>query len=414
MRYGVLLLLLVLPASLLAEHRRALVVGGDASVVAKLEKLGYDCKTSENRTEKELSRLIEGWTSRTPTRGTALIYFAGGVEKKGKDLQLVSSNKRHVPVARVIEFMHARGGSVDNRLVVASPTKPAFEGELPKGCYFAYADMAVLAPKSTPSVAISPPDQFVPGKKAGDEWVNARGMVFCWCPPGRYIAGSPADTPGRYANEEQRQVVIKDGFWIGKYEHTIGQKLRNLSNKMIGSDKNHPINLLHWDDGSRMVKHTLTEEERKAGRLPAGWQYHLPSEEQWEYAARAGTTTRYYFGNDMNLLPEHGNFADKSFYDSGDIYSNHAHRTLDDGFVRLAPVGAFKPNPWGLHDVYGNVAEWCRDLGARGGGWVSVPENCRSAYRDSYSSRNEQNYLGYRFVIQPNIPEPVKKTNKKK
>jgi formylglycine-generating enzyme required for sulfatase activity len=149
----------------------------------------------------------------------------------------------------------------------------------------------------------------------------------------------------------------------------------------------------------------LTEEERKQGRLPSEWEYDLPSADQWEYAARAGTRSLYYFGDDMRPLPEHANFADKSFYDSGDIYSNHAHRALDDGVVKLATVGSFKPNPWGLHDVYGNVAEWCRDKSACGGGWVSLGENCRSAYRDYYSSRNEQNYLGYRIVIQPDVPK---------
>ena len=230
-------------------------------------------------------------------------------------------------------------------------------------------------------------------------------MVFCWCPPGKYTAGSPEGTPGRYPDEERREVVIKDGFWIGKYEITKSQNIRNRGKLGEDENKNDPLVDMHWDDGRPMASRTLTEEERKAGRLPPGWQYDLPTEEQWEHAARAGTSTLYYFGDDMTRLPEHGNFADKSFYDSKDIFSNHAHRILDDGFVRVAPVGSFKPNPWGLHDVCGNVYEWCRDQGARGGSWITLPENCRSGYRDHYASRDQQVYLGYRFVIQPNAPE---------
>lgn len=406
----VCLLATVLPSR--AEYRVALVIGEEASrasATRSLEHFGFRCEGSPNLTEKDLKRKIEGFAGRTPTLGTAVVHFSGSVSKDS----LVSSNKRLVSVGVVFDLLSERGGSAKNLLIVASEETPQVKGKWPEDCIFSSKNIAVCLAENgvrgTGSKAIAPPSQFVLGKKAGDEWVNERGMIFCWCPPGTFTAGSPEGTPGRYANEVQSKVAIKEGFWIGKYEHTQGQKLRNLSRGMIGSHKNHPINKLHWDDGSRMLTRTLSEEQRKAGLLPADWQYSLPTEDQWEYAARAGSTTRYYFGDDMTKLPQHGNFADKTFYDSGDIYAIAAHRTLEDGFARLAPVGSFRANPWGLHDVYGNVTEWCIDRGARGGSWVSVPENCRSAYRDSYSSRNEQIYLGYRIIIQRTPPQKVGK-----
>ena len=395
-------------SGLLAEHRVALVIGND-SVVPRLEEFGYHCRTSGNLSEKELSRLVESWSSTTPTNGTALFYFKGKVHLDDSELEFETSNNRGLAVAKVVEFLDGRGGSIDNRIIVETDAQIPYPDKLPKGASFGYADKASIAPPGPPSKAISPPGQFVPGRKVGDEWVNTGGMVFCWCPPGSFLAGSPPETPGRYRNEEQRPVTIKDGFWIGKYEITKTQNVRKRGR--LGEDefKNDPLINMHWDDGRRMILNTLTEQEREAGRLPEGWQYDLPSEEQWEYATRAGTTTCFYFGESLEELPKHGNFADKSFYDSGDIFSNHAHRILDDGFAKLAPVGQFTANPWGLHDVYGNVYEWCRDKGARGGSWITRPENCRSAYRDHYSSRDNQIYLGYRIVIQPNALDPTGK-----
>lgn len=388
-----------------AEHRVALVIGNDG-ILPRLEKLGFRCQSSANLSEKELSRLVESWSSTTPTNGTALFYFKGEVTQNGKDFKLVTTKNRGLSVTRILDAMHNRGGSIDNRVIIETDKQLPYHAKLPPGCSLGYADKASPAPSTPPSLAISPPDKFVPGEKIGDEWVNSCGMVFCWCPPGEYLAGSPPNTPGRYPNEEQREVVIGEGFWIGKYELTRNQNIRNRWKAKEDENKNEPLNDLHWDDGRRMISRTLTGDERKAGRLPEDWQYDLPSEEQWEYAARAGSTTRFYFGDDLALLPQHANFADKAFYDIRDTFSNHAHRTLDDGFTKLAPAGSFKPNPWGLHDVYGNVYEWCRDKGARGGSWITIPQNCRSAYRDHYSSRDNQIYLGYRIVIQPNVPDP--------
>lgn len=391
----VLLAPLALSEAARAEYRVALLIGGGEA--AGLEGQGFRCEATPNLSQKELIRTIEGWASTTPTLSTAVVWFGGEV----RDRALVAGDGRPVPIAAIADSLASRGGSARNVLVLPGRRAGAAAPDFSPGC-----EVVSASPRfaGVASRAISPPGVFVPGKSAGDEWVNARGMVFCWCPPGRYVAGSPEGTPGRHPDEALREVVIGEGFWIGKFEHTRGQKLRNLSNRMIGTHKNEPVNHLHWDDGSRMVTRTLSDAERAAGRLPEGWEYSLPTEDQWEYAARAGTTTRYYFGDEMRALPRHANFADKSFYDSGDIYSNHAHRTLDDGFARLAPVGSFAPNPWGLHDVYGNVVEWCIDKAARGGGWVSLGENCRSAYRDSYASRDEQPYLGYRFVIQRRRP----------
>ena len=196
-------------------------------------------------------------------------------------------------------------------------------------------------------------------------------------------------------------MTIEDGFWMQKYELIRGQSTtvgRYMPRDMVGEHKLHPLNKYHMDDG-KQIGLNLTSREQKAGRLPAGWEYSQPSEEQWEYAARAGTQTRYFFGNDMAQLVRYANFADKSYYDTGDIYSNSAHRTLNDRSPGPSLVGNSLPNPWGLHDIYGNVSEWCENGKARGGSRISLPENCRSAYRDFYSSRNDQNYLGYRLVI---------------
>jgi len=255
-----------------------------------------------------------------------------------------------------------------------------------------------LAGQATQPIAA--PTEFRKGVKAGDEWVNGQGMVFCWCPPGSYTMGSPDDMPGKFDDEAQSQVTFTEGFWISKYEVTIRENPRKSNPRnMIGKEKNHPVTMIHHGDGRSMARKTLTEAERKAGHLPADWEYDLPTEKEWEYAARAGSKSRFYFGDDISQLPLHANFADKAAYDSGDFYLNYAHRTLDDGSAEIAKVGSYKPNPWGLNDVYGNVAEWCAGQEIRGGSFLSTPENCRSAYRHHWPERNERNFIGYRFVI---------------
>jgi formylglycine-generating enzyme required for sulfatase activity len=172
----------------------------------------------------------------------------------------------------------------------------------------------------------------------------------------------------------------------------------------------------------------LTDRERGRGTLPPGFEYALPSEAQWEYACRAGTTTAYSFGDDPALLHLHGNYNDKS---GGSIDADTEH---DDGFERTAPVGSYKakeikPNAWGFHDMHGNVNEWCAEaldpnvadysadattdpLGtqgthrvARGGGWSRSPSNCRSANRNANSPSNRDANLGFRPAVVHSRPE---------
>jgi len=457
-----ILLVLIAPVSARGEHRVALLIDNSGhkekatperdfdALAATLGRFGVRCTIKRDVAgERQLRDVINGFTNDTPTASTAIIYFTGWAvagKHNGKDaLVLVgvdSDRNRGYPLNKVLESLHDNGGSRLNIVIVDSPKTPKLKHEPPDESLIVFNDTPTLISnlssreellsavrdrsafaESTVSQRtqvlgkgnppISPPNEFRFGTKAGEEWVDRRGAVFVWCPPGRYTKGSPPAEPGRYADEKQQEVVIKEGFWISKYEMTLSENLRGRSHKTIARHKNDPLTMVNHDDMRRMTHKTMTEAAQKHAGMPKDWQYSLPTEDQWEYAARAGTTTMYYFGNDVSQLPEHGNFADKSYYDTGSVYAQRAHRTLNDGAAYLARVGTYKPNPWGLHDIHGNVAEWCINGAIRGGSWASTPGNCRIAFSQNFSSRNQQNFIGYRLVI-CKAPPPKPKATKKK
>ncbi|MGB8852250.1 MAG: formylglycine-generating enzyme family protein [Pirellulales bacterium] len=273
-------------------------------------------------------------------------------------------------------------------------------------------------------------------------------MVFCWCPPGRFTIGSPAGERERRGDEPQADVEFPQGFWMAKYELTRAEE-----KALIGLRKGSPIG----DNGHKLHPVSTVVGHRKApiaeilsaldATAPAGWTYDLPTEAEWEYAARAGTTTAYWFGDDPAELRSHGNFADRSLRESDSTgmrplvaeketgLFTYAHKTWSDGHVTAAIVGSLPANPWGLHDMHGNVSEltatyhhplrlptdaFCvkappTQLVLRGGSWLSTYATCRSAARsvraepympgDTVWTSALDAHQGMRLVIRP--PETV-------
>ena len=231
-----------------------------------------------------------------------------------------------------------------------------------------------------------------------------------WINPGTFLMGSPTNEADRDADEgPQTQVTLTYGFWIGQYEvkQIEYQPIMAQNASWFIGDPDLPVDTLTWDDGTNYCAR-LTEHERLAGRLPAGYVYRLPTEAEWEYAARAGTTTRFSYGDD----PGFTNLTNYAWY-----AANSGHQTH--------PVGQKQPNPWGLYDTYGNVEEWCLDwYGTYPGGTVANPNGpasgsarvmrggeygmwgvaCRSASRDQSMAQNWFPYMGLRVVLAPPLP----------
>jgi formylglycine-generating enzyme required for sulfatase activity len=234
------------------------------------------------------------------------------------------------------------------------------------------------------------------GKQAGESRELAPGIVFHWCPSGNFTMGSPQDEADRHANEGTAEVSLT-GFWLGETEITQGQW-----NSLMNS---HPIEA----DSATEFCRLLTQRERKAGRLPNGWKYALPTEAQWEYACRAGSTTRFCFGDDDTKLSQYAWWGAQ--YNTGNArpepYPNQ--------------VAARHANAWGFHDMHGNVWEWCSDwfvdalpggrnpqvhsAGSlrvcRGGCWLLNSSSCRSAIRSGGSPDNRNSVTGFRVAAVP-------------
>jgi formylglycine-generating enzyme required for sulfatase activity len=257
---------------------------------------------------------------------------------------------------------------------------------------------------------VAGPDSFL-GSKAGDEREVA-GIKLCWCPPGRFLMGSPPNEPERRPDEDQVVVTLTTGFWMGKYEATQGQwkrvpgKLPGELTAQLPAGDDYPVGNVNFAEAEAFC-HQLTELGRRSGVLPKNWEFRLPTEAQWEYACRAGTTTATAFGD--KLSSKQANFQGKP-YNGGE---------RGPALNRATPVGSYPANPWGLHDMHGNVFEWCRDWyhaklpgGSdpdlsdqpatsrvrRGGCWADDGWPCRSAFRLRFEPERRYDHIGFRVA----------------
>jgi len=229
---------------------------------------------------------------------------------------------------------------------------------------------------------------------------------------GRFAMGS---TNGGSDEQPVTQVEITRAFWLGKTEVTQGQWEAVMGNNpSIFKGATRPVEQVSYDDVVEFCR-KLTARERAAGRLPSGYEYTLPTEAQWEYACRAGTTGDYSFGNNADELSRYGNYCDRSNTNDFD-WKDKSH---DDGQDKTAPVGSYRPNAWGLYDMHGNVWEWCLDwytgtlpggtvrdpVGpssgtlrvVRGGSWHLTATFCRSADRSHFVPGFR--HLGFRLAL---------------
>jgi formylglycine-generating enzyme required for sulfatase activity len=262
-------------------------------------------------------------------------------------------------------------------------------------------------------------------------FVDSLGIELVRIPAGSFTMGSPSTERGRHANEgPARTVTITSPFLVGAREVTVGQFRRFVEDSGYVTDAerdgaggfgidfatgevvqaadctwrspgfpgqvqsdDHPVVLISWQDAEAFCAWLSVRE---------GATYRLPTEAEWEYACRGGTSTAYSAGGDPSTLEGHANVADRSLARAMPLRESPA--PFDDGHAFTAPVGSFRPNGFGLHDMHGNVWEWCADWyddaaymrqgptdptgptsgsfrTIRGGGWLNGPLRNRSAQR---------------------------------
>ena len=248
-----------------------------------------------------------------------------------------------------------------------------------------------------PAVARSRPARPLPPLNPPRPFTNSIGMKLVHTKRGTFLMGSPAGEKGRDDDEgPTHRATISTGFYISVYEVTQGQygQVMGTNPARFQMGQNYPVEQVSWHKAVEFCK-KLSAMEGKA--------YRLPTETEWEYACRAGSTTRFSFGDSDAKLGEYAWF----WHESGKPTTTH-------------PVGQKRPNGWGVYDMHGSVWEWCQDgYGAysagtatdpcgsstgdsrvvRGGSYLSQSRFCRSAVRFSLhpSSRNYQ--IGFRVVI---------------
>lgn len=234
--------------------------------------------------------------------------------------------------------------------------------------------------------------------------LSACSMEFILISAGEFEMGSPSREKRRKLWESPvHRVTIKKPFYLGRYPVTQEQWQKVMGqNPSFFKGEKHPVESITWTEAQAFLQKLNSLENTDENN----YLYRLPTEAEWEYAARAGTATSYFFGDDEKELKKYAWF-------------------LENSGLETHPVGLKKPNPWGLYDIYGNVGEWVQDeyhisyKGApsdgrawensfpcvsvpvrirRGGGWNGNAGCCRSAERLFAAQDRKLNSLGFRVV----------------
>jgi formylglycine-generating enzyme required for sulfatase activity len=305
----------------------------------------------------------------------------------------------------------------------------------------------------------------IPSPQPGQPWAlplsSDTNLDLVWIPPGSFIMGSPASELGSAADERPQTHVTLSGFWLAKTMFTIGQwkavtgldvraqlvkvihddTLYDLGGKrqtirdfmrfspdadpgryLAGESPDLPIYFVSWLEAESLCE-KLIDRERAAGQLPAGYEYNLPTEAQFEYACRAGTTDATYLGPVQTVAGDSPILDKIAWYDF-----NSPDGYIGKGFNVHGrtggphPVAQKLPNAWGLYDMTGNIWQWCRDwygslpggdqtdptgpaMGTfrvnRGGSFGSGPNSERSACRAKNPPADASAYRGFRIALCP-------------
>jgi formylglycine-generating enzyme required for sulfatase activity len=232
----------------------------------------------------------------------------------------------------------------------------------------------------------------------GNTFTNSIGMKFVLIPEGSFMMGSPADEVGRDGNENIHKVEIEKPFYMQTQEVTQDQWKKVMGEnptEFKHSSTECPVDNVSWNDVKTFI--------RKLNRLDKTNKYRLPTEAEWEYACRAGTTSTFYTGDCISTAQANYN-------------GNYPLGKCPEGEHRYAPsvVGSFAPNPWGLYDMHGNVWEWCQDWdkdyegdpaagtteyrSRRGGSWRDTAQYVRSASRLRVYPQYSYKYSGFRIA----------------
>ena len=297
---------------------------------------------------------------------------------------------------------------------------------------------------------------YAPSTENGkaESFINATVLTdMIAIPAGQFFMGKTSSESGLDNELPRHSVLISREFWISKFEITNGQFRRLFPFHRSGSwsgytldEQEQPVVNINWHVATAFCK-MVTERESDMGRLPTGYEYRLPTEAEWEYACRSGTDSTYYWGQTFGATgAKYANTIDLTSIKM-DIFKVRFERDMapDDGYRVSAPVGSFLPNAFGLHDMSGNISEWCYDWlnqkayrelqevdpvqkkplevslrkpkpfdagyfimetpckVVRGGNYGNVPSDVRCAARDYFEPNTTNTGIGFRMVLAPVI-----------